>query len=1502
MSPALAGWGATLSNGCGTKCASPQAVCEYWGNFYGGGCLGITGWEYLNGRIVGVKYSVLYTVAGGIRLDEVADAYCDAPYKVDYESATGCSLRQTSPSKQLGCNCEGVAFAGDPVLVNTGNLFESTTDFSTAGIQNLSFKRYYNSKGNSGSILGLGWRSNFDTSLDFMSSSPSKTVSIMVARPDGALLQFVKSNGVWNANDRDVVGTLATDGSTTWTYTDNNDISYTYAFSTGKLNSISWKSGYTQTLNYDPDGQLTSVSDTFGRSLLFAFADGVVQSITDPDGNVIAYHYDVGPISGHSDRLSSVVFPGANAPAVSYKYENATYPYALTGVVDENGKQFASWNYTDTSLAERSENAGGVNSTTFSYSLNSSGTGTVLVTNPLGKQSTYHIGYVGNVGKVTSITTAATAHTPATTESFTYDTNGFVASHTDRDGHVTRYTNNSRGQTTAETDGYGTAAARTINTTWDANLHVPTEVTEPGLTRTFQYDASGRLTQRTDTDTTTGTLPYSTNGESRTWSYAYTALGELQSVDGPLPGTGDTISFTYDAHGCVASVTDPLGHATTIGTVNGRCEPLTSTDANGVETDYTYDVRGRLTGVTRNPGANAAVTGFTLDPVGQIVSVSLPDGTSLAFSYDDARRLSSVTDDQNNSINYTLDAMGNRTAADIKDASGTLKKRQTATFDELGRLLQSIGASAQTTQYGYDAVGNQVSRTDPRNKVYGQTFDALNRLMTQTDPDTHVTGVAYNLKSEITSVKDARSLSTTYVRDGFGDIIERVSPNTGTTDYWYDAAGRLTKQVDARGIETDFTYDNANRVLTKTYPTDASENTTYTYDSAVAGNIGVGRLTEVNDASGSTKLTYNELGQIVVDQRTIGTQTYITGYSYDPAGHVLTITYPSGRLVTYTRDSAARITAVSTRQDSTASDQQVVTGGAYLPFGPLTGFNFGNGLSLALGYDQDYRLTNLTAGRDATAIQNLALGYDAAGNTLSVADAVASNRSQTFTYDDLNRLATGSGLYGARSYTYDGVGNRLTASDGTATETFSYPATSNRLTSVVTGPNTRSFSYLASGQVSQDIRTSTENYAFGYNNAGRMSTASRNGSTVGTYLYNALGQRVQKIDGSSTTQFVHDEQGHLIEEADASGKAIKEYVWLADLLVAMVDYNGSGPVLYAVHTDQIGRPQKLTDSAGAIAWDGVFDPFGNPTSITGPANTSLRFPGQFFDSETQLSQNWMRDYDPTIGRYIQSDPLGVAAGIDTYGYANGNPVSFTDQDGQELVGAAVGGLLGAINGGIGAYSAGGSAFDIAKGAFVGGAIGAGVGLLDPTGGVATAALIGGLAGGAENLAGQEIANYGQDKPLSCINVGSAAASTIGGAAGGALASAASRLAAGTVPSVAAAETAEEGITLYRGVDAAHPGYSNAINGVANPVGGDASIAEHVFGGNTASEYTSWTTDFSVAEGFATKESGSGVVIWKTFPSNSVIASPGNAAAMGESEFLVPGPVTGADTMRVPAWR
>ena len=108
-----------------------------------------------------------------------------------------------------------------------------------------------------------------------------------------------------------------------------------------------------------------------------------------------------------------------------------------------------------------------------------------------------------------------------------------------------------------------------------------------------------------------------------------------------------------------------------------------------------------------------------------------------------------------------------------------------------------------------------------------------------------------------------------------------------------------------------------------------------------------------------------------------------------------------------------------------------------------------------------------------------------------------------------------------------------------------------------------------------------------------------------------------------------------------------------------------------IHNDHLGTPQKLTDQSQVVVWEADVNPFGETTITTNTITNNLRFPGQYYDDETNLHHNGYRTYDPSIGRYIQSDPIGLSGGINTYSYVGSNPLNLTDPNGLAVQGLAL---------------------------------------------------------------------------------------------------------------------------------------------------------------------------------------------------------------------------------------
>jgi RHS repeat-associated protein len=1289
----------------GFSCARAQQIAYYGTGIKFKDCSFTSNvWGVINGAVCEGE-----TFGAGFTRNGFADLHCESPLgeraSGNRENPSGkgkACITKEPDAKEKSCPNR----TANPVDVRSGMKVETALDYTTDGANPLKFERHYVSNssfmyaGAGAGRLGTAWRSNFDAAAHYRGSPSGGAAWVTVRLPDGRQVLYSFGWGAflyyeWNSVDW-APGTLdAGPGTLTMTWNSSasryelkteDDTVWSFDYN-GRLATITYRGGYSQTLTYDSSGHNTLVQDSFGRQLSFTYtSQGLLSTMTVPGGKTYQYDYlavydptnftsvATGDVGRDKFVLQYVTLPDdtvstTDNPKIQYHYENTSFVSALTGITDEKGVRYATWGYDSTGRVTSSQHAGGVDNYTISYNDTAN---TATVTNPLGKQAIYH--YTKDArrnNRLTQIEGLVSSHCAAANTSYTYDSNGFVNQTTDDEGRIVRQTNNTRGLPTSITRGYGTASAATTTNTWHSNLNVPTQAVEPGRTTDLTWNSSGQLTQVTQTDTTSHSVPYSTNGQTRTWTYTYGTGGQLATVDGPLSGTGDTVTYAYNSSGFLQSVTNEVSNVTQFTAWNDRGQPTSMTDPNGVVTSLAYDTLGRLTSTTVDPSGVAAVTAFEYDAIGQITKITRPNSSYLQYTWDNARRVTKVEDNTGAYTEYDRDNLGNITAQRVKNSGGTTLKSQTATFDELGRLLTFVGAASQTWTHGYDKNDNQTAVTDPRSNVYQWAFDSLNRLISETDEGSATVTLTRNGVDDVTNYSDPRSLSTAYVRNGFGDVIRRTSPDSGITDYEYNALGKVSKITDARSVVTDLTHDNAGRLLTKQYPASTGENVTLTWDSVASGNKGKGRITKIEDASGSVEWFYDALGRATQEKKTTASIAYSVDYVYDAAGNVTQMTYPSGRTVTISRDSLGRVSGVTTKKDSGSSTVTLASSVAYQPFGPLSGFTYGNGLVLTKTYTSDYLLNALQVQDGSTVVLDRSHTFGDGINLTAITDNLISARTEGYGYSTANRLNSASGTWGSLAWTYDGVGNRTSealTSGSTTTWTYAYPGTSNKLATVTEGANVRTFTHDAAGNVTADNRVGTT-YNYRYNNRARLDRLTIGSTVTADYTYDGLERlalRVtQNMTPATTTHYVYDRQGHLIVEADASGNTLREYVWLDDMPLAVVaDVDTMSPQLWFVHADHLDRPLKMTDGTQAVMWDAVFRPFGEVMSISGSGSSNLRFPGQYFLIESGLHYNWHRQYDPTIGRYLQADPLEFVDGPSRYAYARSASTQYVDPDGQ----------------------------------------------------------------------------------------------------------------------------------------------------------------------------------------------------------------------------------------------
>jgi YD repeat-containing protein len=1044
-----------------------------------------------------------------------------------------------------------------------------------------------------------GWNFDFayEVQLGLFSGSPAvPNAKVAVLDPDGTGVAFVlQPSGQWipdpafgaantpkdikleyvgtlPANLADVVAT-----SSTWKVTDGDDNVWTFQtrigpnggqYYTGTPNQKAVRGGYTWNFAYNADSSLNTITDSFGRTATFTWNKFYISSLASPpagalpyplavasvalpDSTSLRYTYDpapatVAPSKSMIRRLVKVEHLSAASAvldATSYLYEDARFPTHITGIIDNRGIRTRTYAYDSQGRATLTQVAGGADAQQVEYGVNGTAQ-TRRVTNPLGKATTYSFNaYSAGPAdyRLAQVSGEASANTPASTAQVSYGTDTFISSQTDAEGRTTTTTRDARGRALSVVEASGTPSQRTTTTTWHPTFNVPATIARPGLTETRNYNAAGQLTSVVLTDTTIQSVPYSTNGQVRTYTYGWDTKGRLLSINGPLAvnaqGKDDLTSFVYDAQGNLSTITNGLAQVTTMAAYDANGRPGTMTDANGIVTAYTYDGLGRIQTITRrHPTTTAlnAVTTLTYDAVGQLTGVTLPSTDSLLMDYDAAGRLATIRAASGERRDYTYDAAGNVTAETVKRIDGSPARQFARAFDELSRMVRESSGQGHTAQQGYDKLGNVVSMTSPNGNVTTSAFDPLNRVINTVAPDTGVTQLAFDARDNLLSHTDPVAVITTFVYNGFGEAIQEVSPDRGTSTYLYDVAGRMTQATDGRGQAVVYSYDVLGRVTSKVpQGRPASETVTFTWDTGgIAGSYQVGRLGKIVDGSGTTLFKYDHRGNVLARQQTVGTSTAAQlAYLYDLADRITQITYPSGRLVVYGYDSKGRVNLVQTKATSAVTTwTTLASGNAYEPFGPVKGMTLGNGLALVNDWGNDGRLASRRLYRVAggTNLSYLEYRYDADDNIAAIGNVLTPAASVLYGYDKMGRMS------------------QVFADSGAAagTTTLAYAAGKNRLASVTSAAGARSIAYDARGNTLSETRPGAVSAALTYDGHGRLTGYSRSDVGARTFAYNGLDDRVSMVTPITTRRFVYAADGRVMGEYGLSAADVKaEFIW-----------------------------------------------------------------------------------------------------------------------------------------------------------------------------------------------------------------------------------------------------------------------------------------------------------------------------------------------------------------------
>jgi RHS repeat-associated protein len=798
-----------------------------------------------------------------------------------------------------------------------------------------------------------------------------------------------------------------------------------------------------------------------------------------------------------------------------------------------------------------------------------------------------------------------------------------------------------------------------------------TRITSPnGRYIRFTY-ADGRISQVTDNAGRVVNYVYDTSGTPR-------LVGVADADQTHLPaGQQALVGYTYDPQGRLWTIKDKRGNTavTNLYHASGKMQQqtladgktwgyaygtnsMTLTNPRGIVTEYGFNASGYVNRITVGKNATVPfapqVTTILRDANNLVISSTDPLGRVTDLGYDGAGNVSTVTrlantskaatqrygfDGEFNQLVSVTNEVGATTAVDY-DAFGNLAsvvtplgKTWTFSPNDQGLVQQVVSPLGATTRLDYN-LADLASLTDAEGRTVRFGSDELGRVHSITDPSGHLTQFTYDKKDRVTGILDALGQSTAMGYDANGNLLSVLLPgHQNAYGFGYDPRNRSQTQTDPLGRSASATLDgngNAQQLVdakaqltTSTFdPFDRPRQVTFHDGSTVKYTFDAGnRLTQVVDSlAGTTSIAldgHDHPAQVTSPHGALK-------YQFDATGRMQWIQYPSGLKVTYGHDAANQVKTVQVGGDA--------------PF--------------LLSHDDDGRLGSLTQPNGTVRSQ----GYNSAGQVLSIAYANAGTvlGDWTHDYDSAGRLQTSAGslidpvapLVG-QTATFDDANQIATLNGG------------------------------AVGMDANGSQLSDAGMSFTYDARGRLRTATAGGLTA-TYTVGPFGLRDTKVYNGATTHYLYDLAGHLVVETDAAHNTLREYVWIGDTPVMVRVFSGGTATAYYVWSDHLNTPRVVTDVSNNLVWRWDSDAYGNgmangnPRNITG-ANFvfNLRFPGQYFDAETGLHYNAARDYSPRTGRYVQSDPIGLTGGINTYAYVNGSPVSTVDPTGEFGIAGAV---------------------------------------------------------------------------------------------------------------------------------------------------------------------------------------------------------------------------------------
>ncbi|MEV5202988.1 putative T7SS-secreted protein [Streptomyces sp. NPDC053720] len=832
--------------------------------------------------------------------------------------------------------------------------------------------------------------------------------------------------------------------------------------------------------------------------------------------------------------------------------------------------------------------------------------------------------------------------------------------------------------------------------------HLTEVINSSGLPLRFTYDERSRITSWTDTNGSSYSYTYDDQDRCVAEGGAAGHMALRLDYDSTDLETGSRVTTATssggavhkyvinDSHQVVAEI-DPLGAVTRF--ERDRYNRLLSrTDPLGRTLLLRYDDVGNLTSVVRPDGRESTAE---YNAMGLPVRVTNPDRTSMIQEYDARGNRTAITDPAGATTRYTYDEAGHLTA--VNDALGhTTHIRCNAT----GLPVEITDPLGAVTRYERDGFGRPVAVTDALGATVRVEWTPEGRMSRRTEPDGTSHSWVYDGEGNCVTHTDATGARSSFEYTHFDLMSARTGPDGVRYEFGHDTELRLTQVLNPQGLTWNYAYNKAGRLISET----DFDGRTLTYDHDAAG-----RLTARTDALGQTiRYERDELDRVTTKNANGSVTTFAYNLSDQLAGAIgpdATITYlhdrfgrlrsetVNGRTLTFGHDELGRRNSRTTpagavsswTYDAAGRRDTLATSGRTLTFeydatGQELVRHIGQTVTLASRYDTRGRLaTQHTTTADRT-VQRRDYTYRADGNLIGIDDHLSGPRR--FDLDAAGRVTAVHATGWTERYAYDETGNQTDAS---------WPASHPGQEAV--GPRTYAgttltragnvrYEHDALGRITlrQKTRLSRkpDTWRYEWDAEDRLTAVTTPDGTRWRYAYDPLGRRISKKRMAADSETV-EEQTVFVWDGTTLCEQTTGSAQLPNPVTLTWDHDGLRPLtqteritsadvpqteiddrFFSIVTDLIGSPTELVDEQGDIAWRTRTTLWGTTTwNTNATTHTPLRFPGQYFDPETDLHYNFHRYYDPETARYLSQDPLGLAPTPNPASYVR-NPHTWSD--------------------------------------------------------------------------------------------------------------------------------------------------------------------------------------------------------------------------------------------------